>query len=207
MTSRCAHSHTHPLGRHLLPRDKSAVTICSVDATLHSGVHDLVANMLRESTLGICAHSAGVLSDRLLANLNIRDARAVYGTKACGGSFLASVQARTCARELVLFSSISSWLGSVGQGNYSAANAALDAVAGSCSGSGISGVKTGARIGVRAQHAHLLAQFTHMRAHCYFPLPNMVAISGTRSCCWARQVATYGRAQRLVHSTACGQRH
>ena len=80
-------------------------------------------------------HAAGVLSDRLLQRLSASHVASPLQPKAGGAVRLHSATALGCVEALVLFSSVASAMGSVGQGNYAAANACLDALA-RCRGAG-----------------------------------------------------------------------
>ena len=74
-------------------------------------------------------HSAGVLADRTLPQLEAADFERVYRPKVLGARHL---HRSTLGRELdffVLFSSIAAGMGGAGQGNYAAANGCLDALA------------------------------------------------------------------------------
>ena len=75
-------------------------------------------------------HAGGVLQDAIVANMTLDRCRAVFAPKLPG---LCNMElcVRTAPMDgVVLFSSIASLLGGVGQANYTAANAALDATAG-----------------------------------------------------------------------------
>ena len=75
-------------------------------------------------------HLAAVLDDATLPNLTLGHLERSYGAKVWGARHLHSCLAQPSVAILdftVLFSSISALLGSPGQGNYAAANAALDA--------------------------------------------------------------------------------
>ena len=58
-----------------------------------------------------------------------RDVSSSFAPKASGASHLHAATARTALEALVLYSSAAAALGNVGQANYAAANAALDALA------------------------------------------------------------------------------
>ena len=74
-------------------------------------------------------HAGGVLQDATVANMSHAQCRGVFAPKVAG-----LVQMETAMRvapmsTVLLFSSISSFFGAVGQANYTAANAALDGAA------------------------------------------------------------------------------
>ncbi len=74
-------------------------------------------------------HAAAVLDDKFLGDLDAAAIDKVMAPKALGAWYL-DRQTRSMALDwFVLFSSVSSWVGNPGQGNYVAANAWLDALA------------------------------------------------------------------------------
>ncbi len=81
----------------------------------------------------------GVLHDGLLTGQSVQSMRAALAPKAGGTRSLlaACAAAPLCAWNA--FSSVASFTGSAGQGNYAAANAVLDALAGSLQGQGLPG--------------------------------------------------------------------
>jgi hypothetical protein len=77
-------------------------------------------------------HAGGTLRDGLLQRQNLAGLRAVLAPKAAGAARLASSATAAALQPLSaakLFSSVAAALGSAGQANYAAANAALDAAA------------------------------------------------------------------------------
>ena len=74
-------------------------------------------------------HFAGVLDDRLLANMSAESVAAVFAPKARGALNLHRASAGHSLDHFVLASSTASMFGSPGQINYSAANAYLDGLA------------------------------------------------------------------------------
>ena len=74
-------------------------------------------------------HLAGVLDDRLLADMSPESLAKVFAPKACGALHLHRTTAGFELDHFVLFSSIASIFGNPGQINYSAANAFLDGLA------------------------------------------------------------------------------
>ena len=73
-------------------------------------------------------HAAGVLRDTLLRAMASDDVEASFAPKAVAASHVSAATACTCLEAYGLFSSVSSTFGSVGQANYAAANAFLDAL-------------------------------------------------------------------------------
>ena len=84
-------------------------------------------SLLAHAALAGVLHAAGVLRDALLRNMRAAQVVAVFASKALAARHLHAPTAHSRAA-LVLFSSITSALGTVGQANYAAANAHLDAL-------------------------------------------------------------------------------
>ena len=74
-------------------------------------------------------HAAGGLRDALLRSMLTDDLNASFAPKALAASRLSVLMARSPLEALCLFSSVASTFGNVGQANYAAANAYLDALA------------------------------------------------------------------------------
>ena len=74
-------------------------------------------------------HLAAVLEDATLAQLTQAHFEKSYAAKVHGAMHLHDALDMATLDFLVLFSSVASTFGSAGQGNYAAANAALDALA------------------------------------------------------------------------------
>ena len=93
-----------------------------------------LAGVLREIGTGECPlrgvfHAAGILDDGLIEALDDDRLRRVMAAKVDGGWHLHQLTRGERLDAFVLFSSVSAFLGSVGQGNYAAANAFLDGLA------------------------------------------------------------------------------
>jgi len=82
-------------------------------------------------------HAGGVLADATLRNQTLSGLRKVMGAKVSGLPHLLGAAQLQPGAHHVLFSSVASLLGSPGQANYSAANAALDAAASSWQHTGL----------------------------------------------------------------------
>ena len=102
------------------------------DASVDADV-EATLKRVREShgPLHVVVHAAGVLSDGLLPTQDQESMRRVWGAKADGAW---SLHQHTVAQDhelsaFILYSSVASLFGNVGQANYSAANAYLDELA------------------------------------------------------------------------------
>jgi len=89
-------------------------------AALAAGQPHAVASLL---------HAGGVLADALLVSQTAASLRTVAAPKVAGLQRLSDATAEQPLGQLLLFGSIAGELGTAGQGNYAAANAALDAAA------------------------------------------------------------------------------
>ena len=74
-------------------------------------------------------HAAGVLADVLVRNMSADHVGRAFGAKALGAWHLHSNDGRAPLDAFLLFSSIASVVGNVGQANYAGANSYLDALA------------------------------------------------------------------------------
>ena len=88
------------------------------------------------SALSAVIHTAGVLDDGVLNGLTTKRLATVLAAKAAGAAVLDELTRDMDLDAFVLFSSAAAIFGSAGQGNYSAANAYLDALAQSRHGRG-----------------------------------------------------------------------
>ncbi len=106
------------------------ITILPCDITLASDVRYVLETIAKElPPLRGVFHSAMVLEDKLLVDLDPQTLERVLRPKVLGGW---NLHRETLGMDLdcfVLFSSLSSIFGHAGQANYSAANAALDSLA------------------------------------------------------------------------------
>ena len=131
-----AHSPNHPTCRRLralaaLDAVAASVAVLVADtadpASLRRALDEAEAQFGR---IDGAVHAAGRLVDRLLETVTPADLDAVIGAKARGAVVLADELERRGADLLVLVSSTSTLLAPAGQSGYVAANAALDALAG-----------------------------------------------------------------------------
>ena len=99
------------------------VVVCDVgDAT------DAVALLAFAAPTGVL-HAAGVLHDMMLRSMVSDDVHAVFAPKAVAASHVQKVVMSTPLQAFGLFSSVASTFGNIGQANYAAGNAYLDALA------------------------------------------------------------------------------
>nr|WP_031470907.1 type I polyketide synthase [Sciscionella sp. SE31] len=100
------------------------VVLLAADLTEPEGIEAVLA--AADGPIGAVVHTAGVIDDGAIESLTPQRFDSVLAPKV--GALAALADALPHAR-LVLFSSLSGTLGGLGQANYSAANAALDALA------------------------------------------------------------------------------
>ena len=112
-------------------REKGAeIRICKAD-TSSCGSMDTIFDEIRKQALPLkgIIHSATVYHDALIEEMTEEHMREVMGPKACGAWELHRLTQDMDLDFFVMFSSITSVIGNVGQANYAAANAFLDALA------------------------------------------------------------------------------
>ena len=103
-------------------------------ATMHvvacdvSEAADAFALLALAAPMGLL-HAAGVLRDTMLRSMAAGGVDAVCAPKALAASHVQAIVTRTPLEAMGLFSSVASTFGNVGQANYAAANAYLDALA------------------------------------------------------------------------------
>ncbi len=127
-------------GGRLTPRIKAIRELEALGASVHLGSVDVADEARLASFLdsyrregwppirGV-VHTAGVIEDRLLAQLDAAALSAVLRPKVVGAWLLHRLLGEDPLDFFVLFSSLGSLIGQPGQGNYAAANAFLDALA------------------------------------------------------------------------------
>ncbi|GAA1539931.1 hypothetical protein GCM10009827_069070 [Dactylosporangium maewongense] len=116
--------------------DIPGVEIVAADVTDPAAVADLVARYAPNAVI----HAAGVLDDGTVDALTPERIAAVMAAKVDGARHLDAATRGLPLDAFVLFSSFAGSVGSAGQGNYAAANAALDAIAEERRAAGLPGV-------------------------------------------------------------------
>ncbi|MDC3955567.1 type I polyketide synthase [Polyangium jinanense] len=102
----------------------------AADVSRREDVDRLLETVAREGRpLKGIVHAAAVLDDHTILELSSENFRRVFGPKALGAFHLHHATKHTPLDFFILYSSAASLFGSPGQGNYTAANAFLDALA------------------------------------------------------------------------------
>ena len=112
-----------------LERQGARVIVALADVSQADQVAAILASIDPAAPLRGIVHTAGLLDDGVLGQQTWDRFASVAAPKADGAWQLHTLTQNCPLDFFVLFSSIASVLGSVGQGNYAAANAALDALA------------------------------------------------------------------------------
>ncbi|MFG2050612.1 SDR family NAD(P)-dependent oxidoreductase [Micromonospora sp. NPDC048935] len=105
------------------------VRIAACDAADRDALRRTLAEIPADRPLGGVVHAAGVLDDGLVESLTTEQVHRVVRAKSDAAAHLDALTEDLDLDAFVLFSSVAGTLGTAGQGNYAAANAALDAVA------------------------------------------------------------------------------
>ncbi|WP_424639492.1 SDR family NAD(P)-dependent oxidoreductase [Embleya sp. AB8] len=106
-----------------------SVRTAAVDVADRTALRDLVEAIPAERPLRGVLHAAGVLRDGVVGSLTDEHLDEVLRPKVDGAWHLHELTAGLDLSVFVLFSSVAGLVGSPGQANYAAANAALDALA------------------------------------------------------------------------------
>ncbi len=106
------------------------VRLAACDVADPGAVRELVAAIGDEYPVTAVVHAAGVLDDALAETLDDARLERVMAPKVAGAINLHEATKDVDLEQFVVFSSIACTLGNAGQGNYAAANAFLEALAG-----------------------------------------------------------------------------
>ena len=118
------------------PAYTAATTVTQCDAASSEDLHGLLAQLAQAAASSVSGqavqgimHAGGVLADATLSGQTLASLRITMGPKVSASQQLQRALAQQPTTFQLLFSSVASLLGSPGQTNYAAANAALDALA------------------------------------------------------------------------------
>jgi len=178
-TGRLSPASMAALGQ-LLGRGSSLVQVSQCNAG--SAVDVAAAMQPSAGSLPVQAvlHAGGTLSDALLPQQALRGIRQVYAPKVAALANLHQAQLGLPVVSQVLFSSVAALLGSPGQANYAAANAALDAAAQALQAQGMAAVSVQwgawAGAGMAAQDAQTAARVERMGMAMIQPQRGLAAL-------------------------------
>nr|WP_235439208.1 type I polyketide synthase [Streptomyces yangpuensis] len=105
------------------------VRVVACDVSERTAVRDLLADIDTDAPLTAVIHAAGVLDDGTLDTLTAEQTTRVLAPKVDAALHLHELTRELDLSAFVMFSSAAPLLGGQGQGNYAAANSALDALA------------------------------------------------------------------------------
>jgi NAD(P)-dependent dehydrogenase (short-subunit alcohol dehydrogenase family)/acyl carrier protein len=153
------------------------VTVAACDVGDREALAGLLAKVPAESPLTAVVHAAGILNDGVLDGLTVDGLGDVLRSKMDAAVNLDELTRGLDLSAFVLFSSFAGTIGSVGQGNYAAANAVLDALAESRRGQGLRATSLAwgswAETGLAAANEAVAAR---LRRSGVVPLPPEMAI-------------------------------
>ena len=120
--------------------DGVVIHVQTCDVSSAEDMADLFETAAELGSLQLVIHAAGVRKDGTVGTLTPTDFEHTFAPKLLGGAHLVEQLRRHRPKQVILFSSVASLLGSAGQTNYAAANGALDAMAKQLAVDGISAV-------------------------------------------------------------------
>ncbi len=125
-SGRAAHSMSSALAHQL-----GHISMAAVDVAVASDTNGLLGQLTAVGAPAVSGllHAGAVLQDALLRGQTAASLRAVHAPKVTGALRLAGAAAAMPLQGAVQFSSLSALLGTPGQSNYAATNAALDGLA------------------------------------------------------------------------------
>jgi acyl transferase domain-containing protein/NADPH:quinone reductase-like Zn-dependent oxidoreductase/NADP-dependent 3-hydroxy acid dehydrogenase YdfG/acyl carrier protein len=140
------------------------VTVEAADITDREQLGQIVERIeAGEAPLAGVVHAAMVLRDGMIENMTAEDMKEVLNPKILGAWNLHSLTEHLELDFFVSYSSFASYLGAIGQANYTAANAFLDALGQYQRGRGIPGISISwgniGEVGYVAQHAEINSYF------------------------------------------------
>lgn len=111
------------------PFSSCSIEFVACDITQPDDVKRLAERVAQLGQLETVIHAAGIREDSLVESMTTSSLRAVIATKQGGAQLLEEMLDDLNPKLTLYYASIAGWLGAAGQGNYVAANAALDSLA------------------------------------------------------------------------------